>query len=88
MHDNMLAEAIHKDNLTLPHLTDVSKAPRPKPMTLKDKANVATNYKKQVPVIGGNGDPSVEQEDLLSGPVELRRGGGVRGPASGGDRRR
>lgn len=73
LHDNKVLEGKHKDALELPHLTDVAKAPRVKPLSLKDKVGVFKTYNKQVPVIGGNGEPSVEQEDFLSGPVELRK---------------
>ncbi len=73
LHDNILKEGKYKDAQTLPHLTDVAKAPFQRTPTLKEKTDIFKVYKKQVPVIGGNGDPSVEMEDELSRPAALKR---------------
>ena len=73
LHDNILSEGKYKDAKNLPHLTDIAKAPFQRNPTLKEKADIFKVYKKQVPVIGGNGDPSVEMEDELSRPAALKR---------------
>lgn len=73
LHDNILSEGKYNDAKNLPHLTDIAKAPFQRNPTLKEKADIFKIYKKQVPVIGGNGDPSVEMEDELSRPAALKR---------------
>jgi hypothetical protein len=73
LHDNKLEESLYNDSKVLPKLTNVSQAPYERMPTLREKSEVFKTYKKQVPVIGGNGEPDVAMEDALSGPAELKR---------------
>ncbi len=79
LHDNTFAHSIYKDkvldpismpqihrNLSIQERTNLLKG-------MKGGSDVSGTYKKQVPVIGGNGEPNVEMEDQLSGPLDYKR---------------
>lgn len=78
LHDNKFSEGLYKDAVFEEKPVKLFK-----PQSLKEKVNSLKNlkggssssvsYKKQVPIIGGNGEPSVEMEDVLSSPEMLKK---------------
>ncbi|NBX76929.1 MAG: hypothetical protein EBQ92_10280, partial [Proteobacteria bacterium] len=79
IHDNTLSQDLYKDRV----LDPVSVPSRERNLSIMERTQllkklnggsaVSGAYKKQVPVIGGNGEPNVEMEDKVSGAEMYKR---------------